>query len=237
MKFKRFFLLIVFTVLILKGHGQEEKTVKIACIGNSITYGHGIRDRIKDAYPAQLNRMLGEGYDVKNFGVSGTTLLSKGNRPYIQKDAYRAALAYQPNIVIIKLGTNDSKDFNWVFKRDFETDYKNLIASFRNLDSKPTIYICLAAPVFEPGKKISAKIVTEEVNPMIKAIAEGEHLALIDLYTPLLDKGNYFPDAIHPNAQGCRGNGENRLSSPYREIGKFSSPKFSRNEIGLEGIH
>ena len=203
MRGKTLFLLVLCIVSMHQSQGQGQEKVKIACIGNSITFGYGIKDRIKNSYPEQLNRMLGETYEVKNFGINGTTLLTKGNRPYIKTDAYKAALAYQPDIVIIKLGTNDSKDFNWVYKSNFETDYQNLIASFQNLDSKPTIYMCLVAPVYKAGKKISAKIVSSAVNPKIKVIAQKQQIKLIDLYTPLLDMGDFFPDDIHPNAQGA----------------------------------
>ena len=198
------FLLLLFILTVAHSNGQEEeKTIKVACIGNSITFGYGIKDRIKNAYPEQLKRMLGEGYEVKNFGVSGRTLLSKGNAPYIESGAYSQALAYKPDIVIIKLGTNDSKDFNWVYKNDFKTDYLNLLKTFQDLKSKPTIYLCLAAPVYKKGKKISAEVVANGVNPKIREIAKEQQIALIDLYTPLLDKGVFFPDAIHPNGKGA----------------------------------
>lgn len=85
---------------------QKVTAVKVACIGNSITFGARIEDRIKDAYPEQLGRMLGEEYLVKKFGVSGRTLLSKGNAPYIKTGAYQKSLEFNPDIIIIKLGTN-----------------------------------------------------------------------------------------------------------------------------------
>lgn len=198
------FLITLFLIFsTLAGQGQEDRPIKVACIGNSITFGYGIKDRLKNAYPEQLARMLGESYEVKNFGVSGKTLLSKGNAPYIETQAYKKALAYEPDIVIIKLGTNDSKDFNWVYKEDFEKDYRRLLKSFQDLKSKPTLYLCLAVPVFEKGRKISAEVVAREVNPRIRKIAEEENLHLIDLYTPLLGKGDLFPDAIHPNGEGA----------------------------------
>ncbi len=202
---KQLKLLFLFLLLLplVNTHAQENKKIKVACIGNSITFGYGIKDRIKDAYPEQLSRMLGEEYEVKNFGVSGKTLLSKGNAPYIETQAYKEALAYNPDIVIIKLGTNDSKDFNWVYKNDFEADYLQLLKSFQNLESKPTIYPCLAVPVYKKGKKISAEIVTNEVNPKIRQIANEQGLKLIDLYTPMLGKGKLFPDDIHPNGKGA----------------------------------
>ncbi|MBU2904172.1 prolyl oligopeptidase family serine peptidase [Arenibacter algicola] len=203
MKQLKFILLFLFLISFANANAQETKEIKVACIGNSITFGYGIKDRIKDAYPEQLARMLGEGYEVKNFGISGRTLLSKGNSPYIETQAYKDALAYNPDIVIIKLGTNDSKDFNWVYKDEFEADYLQLLKSFQNLASKPTIYPCLAVPVYEKGRKISAEIVTNEVNPKIREIAKEQGLKLIDLYTPMLGKGKLFPDAIHPNGEGA----------------------------------
>ena len=203
MKQIKLIILFLFFLPLVTTNAQENKKIRVACIGNSITFGYGIKDRIKDAYPEQLSRMLGDGYEVKNFGISGRTLLSKGNAPYIETQAYKDALAYNPDIVIIKLGTNDSKDFNWIYKDGFETDYLQLLESFQNLTSKPTVYPCLAVPVYEKGRKISAEIVTNEVNPKIREIAKKQGLKLIDLYTPMLGKGHLFPDAIHPNGEGA----------------------------------
>lgn len=203
MKHIKFAFIIFFALSISFANAQKKEKIKIACIGNSITFGYGIKDRIKNAYPAQLERMLGDNYEVKNFGISGRTLLSKGNAPYIETGAYKQALAYNPNIVIIKLGTNDSKAFNWVYKDEFTNDYLKLIESFQNLESKPTIYLSLAAPVYKRGRKISADIVEKEVNPKIRAIAKSQNLNVIDVFTPMLGKGALFPDAIHPNGEGA----------------------------------
>ncbi|MCK0156470.1 GDSL-type esterase/lipase family protein [Cellulophaga sp. F20128] len=199
----KFIFTLLFILAITFGTAQKKEKIKVACIGNSITVGHGIKDRLKDAYPVQLERMLGEDYEVKNFGVSGRTLLSKGNSPYIETGAYKQALAYNPDIILIKLGTNDSKDFNWIYKDEFTADYLKLIKSFQSLPSKPTIHLCLAVPVYQRGKKISADIVEKEVNPKITEIARTQNLNLIDLYTPMLRKGDFFPDDIHPNAKGA----------------------------------
>ncbi|MBO5015861.1 MAG: alpha/beta hydrolase fold domain-containing protein, partial [Bacteroidaceae bacterium] len=87
--------------------------IRVACIGNSITDGSGIDMASQHGYPAILQQKLGKDYWVKNFGVSGRTMLNKGDRPYMNELAWRDALAFQPDIVIIKLGTNDSKPQNW----------------------------------------------------------------------------------------------------------------------------
>jgi len=96
------------------------KPIKLACIGNSITFGSGIPDRVKNSYPGQLALMLGDKWEVRNFGVSGRTLLSKGDNPYIKEQFYKNVLAWQPDVITIKLGTNDSKPQNWKYKDEFE---------------------------------------------------------------------------------------------------------------------
>ena len=87
--------------------------VRIACIGNSITDGAGIDMNSEKGYPACLQKDLGTGYLVNNFGVSGRTMLNKGDYPYMKELAWKDAMAFKPNIVIIKLGTNDSKPQTW----------------------------------------------------------------------------------------------------------------------------
>lgn len=109
-------------------------------MGDSITFGAGVEDRPNNSYPVQLEVMLGEGYKVKNFGVSGATLLKKGNKPYWKLKQFQAAQDFQPDIVIIKLGTNDSKPGNWNKHGDeYKADYIEMIETFRELESKPEL--------------------------------------------------------------------------------------------------
>jgi len=106
----------------------------VACVGDSITYGAGIADRLNDSYPAQLQRIL-QPYDpawrVDNYGVSGATLLRQGDLPYIRQGAYTSAQTCNPDVVIIKLGTNDSKPRNWQYKSSFISDYCTRIDDIR----------------------------------------------------------------------------------------------------------
>ena len=78
----------------LSGYGYAQTKIKVACVGNSVTYGYTIPDREINSYPAQLARMLGENYEVANFGKSGATLLNKGHRPYIKQEEFRQALEF-----------------------------------------------------------------------------------------------------------------------------------------------
>ena len=206
---RRLFLLLLATTLLhLPVHAfaqdaAKSEPVRVACVGDSITFGAAIKDREKNNYPAQMQRMLGDGYVVKNFGVSGATMLKKGDKPYWKQKAYENALAFNPDIVVIKLGTNDTKPHNWKHKDEYAPDYIAMIKAFRELDAKPKVYLCLPAPVVGERWGISDKVVTEDVIPLIKKIAEETEAPIIDLYTPLKDKPELLPDKVHPNAEGA----------------------------------
>ncbi|MDD7983991.1 GDSL-type esterase/lipase family protein [Lentisphaera marina] len=183
---------------------SAQDKIKVACVGDSITFGAAIKDRVNNSYPAQLGKKLGEQWEVKNFGISGRTLLTKGNAPYVNSPQYKAALAFQPDVVIIKLGTNDTKPQNWQHKKDYASDYKKLIQSFQKLESQPAIWLCKAVPVFPERWGISNQIVQKEINPLVEAVAKEMGLPVIDLYTPLKNRPECFPDKVHPNAEGAR---------------------------------
>lgn len=177
--------------------------VRVACVGDSITFGAGIKDRDHNSYPAQLGRMLGERWDVKNFGHSGATLLNNGDLPYVKTREYKVALAFKPNVVIIFLGTNDSKPQNWKHKDGYAADYKSLIGDFRKADPKVRVYACLPVPAFPGNFGIRDEIIKNEVVPQIKPVAADTGATLIDLYAALSDKNDLFPDKVHPNAAGA----------------------------------
>ncbi len=181
------------------------KTIKVACVGDSITFGAGIAEREIYSYPAQLGEMLGQGWEVKNFGLNGHTLMDKGNAPYMKsnRNGYQSALAYQPDVVIIKLGTNDSKPENWKYKSDYVTDYLKLITSFRNLASHPKIYVCKPVPVFPERWGITDQVVREEILPLVDQVGTEASVPIIDLYAALTDRADLFPDKVHPNAEGA----------------------------------
>src|SRR6266478_2934092 len=106
---KKFILSFLFVLLGIAIHikAQVKNKIKVACIGAGITEGATLENRKTQSYPAQLQTMLGEGYEVVNYGVSGCTMLRKGDKPYWNMPAYKEALAYKPNIVLIDLGGND----------------------------------------------------------------------------------------------------------------------------------
>lgn len=180
--------------------------IKIACVGNSITYGAFIPNRELNSYPAQLQAYLGEEYEVKNFGVSATTLLSAGDYPYISTEPYKQSLAYQPDIVFIKLGTNDSKPQNRPHLDQFKGDYLKLINTYRALPSNPRVILLTPVRCFLEGNtSISDSVLRVAVTPAIKEIACEEDLDIINLYNLFGDKweAHMMPDRLHPSSIGA----------------------------------
>jgi len=194
--------LLLISVLALTLSSCRKEPVRVACVGDSITYGHGIKDRVHDAYPGILSSMLGDKYDVRNFGVSGSTTMMSTDMPYMNEQAYKDALAFNPQIVTIKLGTNDSKPYNWTECTHFKQDLKTLINSFRELPAKPDIWLCLPVPAMGNAWSINDSVIYNGVIPLIKEVAQEENLPLIDINTPFQGKKQYFPDTIHPNEEG-----------------------------------
>ena len=176
----------------------QSNKIRIACIGNSITQGNGGTN----TYPAQLGKILGTHYDVRNFGVSGRTLLRKGDAPYWTEAAFKNAKDFDPHIVIIKLGTNDSKPQNWVYKNEFYKDYVDLVNEFRKNGRKPQIYVASPCPAFKINWGINPTIIKNEVIPLIDSIRKATNTYLIDFNTPFLNRSDLFPDGIHPSNAG-----------------------------------
>jgi len=197
--------------------------VRVACVGNSITDGHGIEMAPQYGYPALLQKKLGEEYWVKNFGVSARTMLNKGDFPYMNEMAWKDALAFDPDIVIIKLGTNDSKPHNWQYGTEFKQDLEQMITSLaptltQSVNAKkkkkkakapvatrPRILLCTPIPAFKPSWDISDTVITNEIIPIQQEVAAKYGLQVIDLHTLFAGGEDMVqPDGIHPNEKGVQ---------------------------------
>jgi len=198
-----FLLAVLLLSLLVSIPAVAAEKIRVACIGDSITFGAGIKDRANNAYPVQMNRMLGDDWDVRNYGVSARTMLTKGDHPITKERAYADALAFEPQVVVIKLGTNDTKPNNWRHKAEFAADTRAMVDQFAALDSEPVIFLCLPVPAYPERWGITDRVIREEVIPILKTVAKEKNVGVIDLYTALSDKPDLFPDRIHPNAEGA----------------------------------
>ena len=203
MKNKLSVFLLLLTVFAEFSASAQSK-IKVACVGNSITAGAGITDPQINSYPAQLQSLLGDRYQVTNYGVSGTTLLKKGNSPYWVTQKYKQALESNPDIVFIKLGTNDSKAINRPFLGEFKNDYEALIKSFAQLSSHPRIILLLPLPSFKTDSNgIFDPVIKTKIIPLIQQVAYKDSLEVIDLHSLFVDKPELLPDGIHPHKEGA----------------------------------
>jgi acyl-CoA thioesterase-1 len=180
-----------------------KQRVRVACVGDSITFGSGVKDREVNNYPAQLGRMLGDKWEVRNFGVSGATMLKKGDKPYDKEKAYTQALEWKPDVVVIKLGTNDSKPQNWKHKHDFAADARAMALAFREVDPAARVFLCLPVPAYPGNFGIRDEVIRGEAVPVLREVARETNATLVDLYAALSDKKEMFPDKVHPNAEGA----------------------------------
>ena len=195
--------------------------IRVACIGNSITDGSGIDMASMHGYPASLQQLLGKEYWVKNFGVSGRTMLNKGDRPYMKEMAWRDALAFQPDVVVIKLGTNDSKPQNWQHGAEFKQDLVQMITELcpelgqlpKNkkkrakalAEVKTKIFLCTPIPAFKSTWNINDSVIVNGIIPIQQEVAKEYGLQVIDLHTLFgNDVNKMVADGIHPNEKGAR---------------------------------
>jgi lysophospholipase L1-like esterase len=178
--------------------------IKIACIGNSITQ----HTTAAKAYPAVLGNLLGSGYQVENDGVSGCTLLKKGDMPYWTRGKLANVFAFKPDIITIKLGTNDSKALNWdAHKGEYAGDLKALVDTLSTMQKKPQIWLCLPVPGWPIGGEdkygIRGTVIKNEIIPLIQKVADENKLKIIDLHTPMLAHKSFFlKDGVHPDDEG-----------------------------------
>lgn len=202
---KKSFIIYLFLTLSVVLYAQQHR-IKVACIGNSITYGYGLPDRVTQSYPVQLQKMLGESYQVENFGKSGATLLNKGHRPYMQQDEYHRAIDFAGDIVVIHLGINDTDPRDWPDYRDFFVkDYIALIDSFRVANPEARIMIARLTPIADrhPRFLSGTRDWHGEIQLAIENVARYAGVQLIDFHKPLYPYPFMLTDAVHPDPEGA----------------------------------
>jgi lysophospholipase L1-like esterase len=170
---------------------NPKRQTKVALIGDSITE--------LSIYPTHLAYLLGSAYIVGNFGVCGTTITLDSASPYIYTEAIKASKKYEPDSVVIMLGTNDAD--KPILQANFLADYSTLIEQFSSLENKPNIYLVLPPPIFSSWGGLSGEVLAKEIIPAIERIAKTNNRTLIDVFS-ILKNSSYFFDGVHPNDLG-----------------------------------
>jgi acyl-CoA thioesterase I len=210
----------VAVVFALPGAGREPTHVagkiRVACIGDSTTQGAGAEDKATQSYPAQLQTLLGDRYDVMNYGVGSCTLIRKG-QPNVWRTLNRIQNSNtNPDVVVISLGINDTCGGSrkcWDHKDDFPGDCRDLVDRLRALPSKPRVWLCAPTPMVleTQGIEVKRKKDLQERGPRlqelighIREIAKEKNTGFIDLNTPLAGRPELFTDGVHLNDSGYR---------------------------------
>jgi sialate O-acetylesterase len=207
MKKWRFTIWLLEVLLLINGSASlSQLPVKVACIGNSVTFGYGLKDPATTSYPSRLQQLLGLNYEVKNFGHSGATMLKKGHNPYCKTKEFAEAINFKPDIAVIHLGLNDTDPRNWPnYRDDFAPDYAWLIDGFRKANPSVKVFICRLTPIFNdhPRFRSGTRNWFWQIQDIIPQVAAANHTGLIDLHSPLYHHPDLFPDALHPNEAGA----------------------------------
>lgn len=195
----------------------KEGQIKVACIGDSITYGHGVAEWTNNSYPVVLQEILGEKYHVANFGSSGACVNPDGDQPYIKRAIYQTALEYDADIIIFMIGTNDAKPENWTNTNEFWTDYVELLSSFCQGEKIPQIYVALCTEAYYTEKSdkstgltsfdIQPAIIDEIAETVSINAAQSSDLFMreIDIHALSEIHPEWFEaDGIHPNNDGAK---------------------------------
>lgn len=178
--------------------------IRIACVGDSITYGMGVLGRRRKwSYPGCLIRLLGNQYTVINYGLSDRSLLSSSDKPYFSEKIGKAAWNSDADILLLMLGSNDSKRINWA-PAQFRSELRETLQHYQQKDIKD-LFILIPPKVFtkHPGKtSCNEQILRDELRPVVYAVAQECGVPCIDLYAVTREHREWFPDTIHPNSAG-----------------------------------
>ena len=215
----------------------KAQPVKVACVGNSVTFGYGLENPEKESYPIQLQQLLGENYLVKNFGKSGATLLRKGHRPYNEQEEYRNAIDFAGDIVVIHLGLNDTDPRDWPnYGDDFIRDYLTLIQDFRTVNPDCKVFVCRMTPIghnhwrFKSGTRDWYW----KIQHCIEMVAEQADCQLIDLQEILYHRPDLFPDALHPTKEGASIISQQVYEAITGDFGGLQMPDFYSDNMILQ---
>ncbi len=193
--------LILVVMLAMTVSAKDVK--RVACIGNSITRGSWLTHPERDSYPAALQRMLGEGWKVDNWGVSGSCASTDNKNMYMKNSTYPKVKASHPDVVTIFLGHDDARKPNQGGMGNFAAGLTQMVQDLKAENSNVKILLITPTAPFTTAWDNDDNVIKTQVIPAIKAVAEKENVQFLDAYPLTAGKRSYFPDGIHPDANGA----------------------------------
>ena len=183
--------------------------VHIACLGDSITFGAGVRGKTELTWEHFLNQLLGDGYQVINYGISGRTLQDEGDYPYRRDKFYPISLRCGAECYLIMLGTNDAKPYNWNRER-YARALDALVREYAGLPQYPLVILMTPPQCYDDprlgkvGFDIDRETIDREIVPIVQKTGAALGLPVIDLHAVTQEHADWFEDGVHPNETGNR---------------------------------
>ncbi len=178
--------------------------LKLACIGDSITSGDGLETKETQSYPAQLAKMLGEKYDVKNYGVNAACASTCGPKPYVEQEEYKTALSTKPDVLVLMLGTNDSAEKVWAKPDKIEEGLKTIVKAFKKANPKVKILLLTHPVIEEENWGLQANVVAFGLRPLVLQFGRDEGIETVDVFKAMQGVKNIFLDGVHPDEDGAK---------------------------------
>ncbi|MGK0218343.1 MAG: lysophospholipase L1-like esterase/pimeloyl-ACP methyl ester carboxylesterase [Planctomycetota bacterium] len=176
------------------------------CLGDSITVCNNLP--AESRWTRLLEQRLGAGAKVMSLGAGGTTMLSGTDRPYLESDAWRARTAFDADVAIVMLGTNDTVGGRrqcWDQVDHLEDDVRALLAAVGESFEHPRVLLCSPPPMFpdKDGLSIERSADLAERVPRLAQLsttyraiaAQTEGVDFVDL-ARVLDAGK-VTDGVH----------------------------------------
>ena len=190
----------------------KDGQIKVALVGDSVTYGHSIKNWPKNNYPTLLSDMLGDDYCVMSFGVSGSTVQPDGDQPYDLTKAYLWSHKYEADIIVLMLGSNDSKPENWKGAEKFKEEYLSLYDSYTSALTPAKMILCTPPTAYYPdgiteglsNYDIQPDII-EDIADIVREVADEKGCSLIEINDLTENRRDLFgKDNVHPNNDGAK---------------------------------
>lgn len=174
--------------------------IKIACIGDSITEGWRSSNPALRSYPAVLQTLIGDGYEITNYGIGGSTVMRCSDMPYRDKWGYINSISDAPDVVFLMMGTNDcNRDYNIERLGGFYADFASMINEYRQVGA----YVAVMT---------SPELFCNRNNANIRRAVEWQKKAAENFGCPVIDinefshtRHHFFPDDIHCDDSGYIG--------------------------------
>lgn len=186
---------------------QEGPVIKIAALGDSLTYGQGAND-FTESYPYLLAKSLAgekQAISLSPFAFPGAMTSD------LIDNFLDQAVAFQPDIATILIGVNDMH--NHISLPDFKKNYQKIIS---DLKTNPQTKIYLISMPFigdevlmlPPYQKHFFQE-TEKYNEVIKTLAQENQVEYLDITTDTTElfkkSGDHYSlDHFHPSAIGYK---------------------------------